>query len=58
MHIKEIYQYNKDEINESKGEKITCECGCVVRKGEISRHKKTRKHIKLMEAKEEKDKEN
>jgi len=38
---------NKDRINE----KIKCECGCVVIKRTLLRHKKTPKHIKLMEMK-------
>jgi len=35
------YQNNKDILNE----KITCECGSIVGKSGIPRHKKTKKHI-------------
>ncbi len=55
---KEHYQGNKEEINKKRAIKVTCECGCVVRKGEISRHIKTKKHIDLMKQKEEQAEEN
>ncbi len=45
------YYDNKDEINFKRNEKITCECGCIVNKGNIAVHKRTGKHIKLMENK-------
>ena len=35
---------NKHRRNES----IKCECGCYIRRGDISRHKKRNKHINLM----------
>ena len=31
--------------------KTVCECGCVATLGHIARHRKTKKHIKLMKAK-------
>jgi len=48
---REINRYwdNKDEFNQKKAEKITCECGTIVCKGGIAKHKRTAKHIKLME---------
>ena len=57
---KEYYKDNRDEIRskykdlykeniaEKYKEKITCECGCIVRKREINRHRKTNKHEKFM----------
>ena len=42
---KEYREANKDKISEKKKVKITCECGSVVRKGEKSKHLKTKKHI-------------
>ncbi len=45
---KEYYEDNKNKILEYKKEKITCDCGCIIRKGDISSHKKTNKHINLM----------
>jgi len=44
------YLKNKDAIAEKTKIKITCECGCVIRKNDILRHKKSQKHIKLMES--------
>ena len=46
----EFNQYQK----EFNAQKIICECNCVVRKGDIAKHKKTQKHINLMKEKEEK----
>ena len=42
---KNKYEKNKEKLKE----KITCECGAIVRRGGIAEHKKTMKHIKLME---------
>ena len=43
--------YRKQNKKEYKYEKIVCECGCGVGKSDIARHKRSVKHIKLMEAK-------
>jgi len=45
---KEYYENNKEHISEQNKEKITCECGCIIRKTELTRHKKTNKHLELM----------
>ena len=45
---KQYYESNKERIIERKKEKITCECGCIVRKNHISRHQRTAKHKKLL----------
>jgi len=53
---KEYQLNNKDKIKEYQKEryiknekmikqKVTCECGCLIRKGNILQHKKTKKHI-------------
>jgi len=46
---KEYYEENKEQILEKQKEynkeKITCECGSICRQGDISHHKKTKKHI-------------
>jgi len=49
QHNKQYREQNRDEINEKQRQKITCECGCVVNKDGLSRHRKTTKHILLME---------
>lgn len=41
---KEYYKNNKNIILE----KVTCECGCNVRRGGLARHKKTKKHNDLL----------
>jgi len=46
---KEYYQKNKDRINEKNKEKITCECGCIVRKSDLAKHRKTKKHLNFFE---------
>ena len=47
--VKEYYENNKQKVNERRKEKITCECGRSVRKDTLSRHKKSKIHLKLME---------
>ncbi len=41
IKCKEYYENNKDKILE----KITCECGCILTKSCLERHKKTQKHL-------------
>ena len=42
---------NKDKISEYYKQKVTCECGCTVSRYSLTRHKKSKKHMKLMENK-------
>ena len=57
--LKEYRDANKEKINEKKkqyreankekiNEKYTCECGCIVNKSTITRHRKTKKHLLMM----------
>ena len=41
---KENYENNKDIINEKAKEKITCDCGSIIRKSDIARHRNSNKH--------------
>ena len=41
IKCKEYYENNKDKILD----KITCECGCIINKIGLSKHKKTQKHL-------------
>ncbi len=54
--IKEIkrksHDKNIDKTNEKNREKITCECGIILSLGCMHHHKKTQKHIKLIEQKQ------
>jgi hypothetical protein len=46
-HKEEISEYGKKWYEDNK-EKITCECGCIIIKKQLNRHKKTQKHIELV----------
>ena len=48
QYQKEYRFQNKDKLSEQGKQKTTCECGCVVSKKHISRHKKSKKHIELI----------
>lgn len=45
---KEYYENNQEQILQKMKEKITCKCGCIVRKSDLPRHKRTNKHLGLM----------
>ena len=40
----EWYQANKERIKEQDKQKIECDCGSIVRRSDIARHKRTKKH--------------
>ena len=42
---KKWYEENKEAKLAKMKERVICECGCEVRRGDISSHKKTKKHI-------------
>ena len=42
------YEKNRDEISARNQERITCECGCEIRRNDISRHRRTKKHLNRM----------
>ncbi len=39
------YEKNKDKVLERQNQKITCECGEIIRRGYKSKHIKTKKHL-------------
>jgi len=41
---------NKTKFVEYRKQKVTCECGCRVSKYELTRHKKTKKHQRLIQS--------
>tara|TARA_R110002073_G_C9286500_1_gene565644 strand:+ start:293 stop:841 length:549 start_codon:yes stop_codon:yes gene_type:complete len=46
---KQVYvNKNKEELNRKRAVKIICECGCEIRKGDLSRHRKSKKHQSLI----------
>ena len=52
---KKWYEENKEEKLAKDRVVITCECGCEIAKGNHWKHKKSKKHEKLMEAKNKKE---
>ena len=53
---KKRVEQNKEKIYEShrkhNRQRIVCECGCEVRKGDFAEHKKTQKHLRLIATKQ------
>ena len=47
-YSKEYRMNNLEKLLEKSKEKITCECGCIITKTHIYRHKQTPKHLKNM----------
>ncbi len=43
------YENNKDKLSIQKKERITCECGIICNKSNLSIHKKTQNHIKVLD---------
>ena len=50
---RKYYEQNKEVIRKQQSEKVKCECGFIGYKNHLARHRKTKKHIKLMENKTE-----
>jgi hypothetical protein len=46
--MKKYRENNKEDIKLKRSEMITCECGSTVRKIQLAKHKRTKKHIDLM----------
>ena len=46
---KDYRETNKNNISEKRKVKITCDCGLVVRKDNILRHCRSKKHLKYIE---------
>ena len=46
---KEYYENNREHIKQQYSKKYECECGCQIRLGDLARHKRSQKHIKLMQ---------
>lgn len=42
---KDYYEINRNKILENKSRKITCECGAIIGKGSLTRHKKSARHL-------------
>lgn len=42
------YKNNKEKIEERKKEKVICECGCEVKKCNLKKHQKSKRHLNLI----------
>ena len=45
---KEWTETTKEKLKLNRSEKITCECGSIIGKYDLSRHKKSKKHLKYL----------
>ena len=45
---KEYREKNKEQIAQKSGEQVTCECGCKVTRCKLQRHRKSKKHLDLI----------
>lgn len=50
MYDIKLYHKYKDYYQHYKARKILCECGVNIGYGQLSVHRKTKKHIKLMKS--------
>jgi len=41
---RQYYEINKDVITTIRKQKITCDCGSEIRRGDMARHLRTKKH--------------
>jgi len=48
---KKYLEKNKEELYKKASVKVKCECGCEIRKSDIAPHRKTKKHLNLMNLK-------
>jgi len=48
--MKEYNEKNKEQINAKRREKIECECGCIVSRNSLSRHKKSNRHLNQLQS--------
>lgn len=47
---KEYYYKNHNKIREEQNTQVTCECGDIMNKSSVSRHKKTNRHLSRLSA--------
>ena len=47
--LAEWYVANREVLTARKSEVVTCECGCRVRRDHLRRHRKTSKHLNIMD---------
>ena len=47
--FKTYYANKKSEIQQRKSEPVSCECGSVITRGQMSKHIKTKKHCQILQ---------
>jgi len=50
-NMKKYRDDNKEKLSKQKKERVECECGSIVNRSDLSRHRKSKKHINLMKEK-------
>ena len=53
MKSKKYYEKNKDKIRMRRKKKVKCICGCVVRNDCLTRHMRNKKHLTLLNKKDD-----
>lgn len=48
QYNQQYYADNREQILRYQQEKVQCECGCVVARSVLTKHKKTQKHLALV----------
>ena len=48
-NVKNYQDDNRNKISEKNKQKVKCECGCISTRCNLSRHKKSKKHLDCME---------
>ena len=50
VRCKKWYNDNKERVKKYRSEQIECECGSIIRKHNLYRHRKSKKHLKFLES--------
>jgi len=45
---RKYYEKNKNKILSTRKQKMTCDCKCIIRRGDLARHLRTKKHQELI----------
>jgi len=45
---RKYYENHKDKILSTRKQKLTCDCKCIIRRGDYKRHLRTKKHQELI----------
>ena len=47
-YLKEYQEANKEKLKAHKSTKVKCECGCEVARGDLAKHRRSKKHADLL----------